>query len=365
MLNALDEVWMQRALAQAALGMNTTTPNPRVGCVLVDATGQFLAEGFHLRAGEPHAEVMALRAAVGKTAGATAYVTLEPCNHQGRTGPCTEALLQAGISRVVYAMQDPNPRVAGAGIRRLMAAGILVEGPLLEAEAQALNRGFARRMTQGRPWVTCKLAMSLDGRTAMASGESQWITGPKARSDVQALRARSCAIVTGVNTVIADDPALTWREPLGQGVSRQPLRVVLDSQLRTPEDAAILRQPGETLIATGVAPAAHSALQAYCQHFDLDAEGRLPLPALLAHLAARGCNEVLIESGAKLAGSFLAAGLIDELVLYIAGTLMGSSARPLFELPLVHMSDRIPLAIHQFTPLGDDWKMVAHPVYRD
>jgi diaminohydroxyphosphoribosylaminopyrimidine deaminase / 5-amino-6-(5-phosphoribosylamino)uracil reductase len=349
------EHWMAKALKLAELGVNTTTPNPAVGCILVGADGVQVGQGYHQQAGRPHAEVNALTEAGDKARGATAYVTLEPCNHQGRTGPCSQALINAGVQTVVYAMQDPNPLVCGQGLARLQAAGITVIGPCLKAEARKLNRGFITRMTEGRPFLTCKLAMSLDGRTAMASGESKWITGAAAREDVQVLRARSCAIITGVGTVLADNPSLTWRSNRPEGVTRQPLRIVLDRNLQTPKDAALLQQPGTTwLISPNPAPEA-SSLAPFVRTLPDD------LPALMAWLAQLGCNQVLLETGAKLAGRFLAAGLIDELVVYMAPTLLGSSARPLFDLALEQMSERVPLLIDSISPVGNDWKIIARP----
>jgi diaminohydroxyphosphoribosylaminopyrimidine deaminase / 5-amino-6-(5-phosphoribosylamino)uracil reductase len=350
-----DEYWMRQALELAALGLNTTTPNPAVGCVLVSPENSIVGRGYHQQAGGAHAEVHALKDAGVNARGATAYVTLEPCNHQGRTGPCSQALIDAGVKRVVYAMQDPNPQVCGQGLARLRAAEIEVIGPCLEAEARLLNRGFIMRMTQGRPFITCKLAMSLDGRTAMANGESQWITGPAAREDVQALRASSCAIITGIGTVLADDPSLTWRVNRPEDVTRQPMRVVLDRKLRTPPTAAILQQPGTTWIISNLEAPANSPLEPFIKRLPDD------LPALAHWLGSEGCNQVLLEAGAKLAGRFLAAGLIDELVVYLAPTLMGSSGLPLFDLPLEHMSERIPLHITRICPVGDDWKILAIP----
>lgn len=352
----IDERWMGQALALASLGVNTTTPNPAVGCVIVDNQGRLVGQGYHQRAGGPHAEIHALREAGDKARGATAYVTLEPCNHQGRTGPCSQALIDAGIARVVYAMEDPNPLVCGQGLARLRAAGIEVIGPCLEAQARLLNRGFIKRMSEGLPFLTCKLAMSLDGRTAMANGESQWITGEAAREDVQTLRAKSCAIITGIGTVLADNPSLTWRINRPEGVTRQPMRVVLDRQLRTPPTAAILQQPGTTWLISETAAPVNSPLAPFVKNLPDD------LPAVMHWLGAEGCNEVLLESGSKLAGRFLAAGLIDELVVYLAGTLMGSSALPLFELPLEHMSERVGLKIHSICPIGNDWKIIATPL---
>lgn len=364
-----DQHWMARAIALAAQGLYTTTPNPRVGCVLVNH-GRVVGEGLHVRAGLGHAEVNALAQAGSQAKGATAYVTLEPCNHQGRTGPCSQALIDAGVSGVFYGMQDPNPQVAGQGLARLREAGIMVHGPLLEAQAQALNPGFIKRMLTGLPYVRCKLAMSLDGRTAMANGESQWITGSAAREDVQALRARSCSIVTGSGTVLADNPALTVRSPAiehavsqlalteSQPVSlRQPLRVVVDGQLRTPLDAQLLNTPAHTAFAS-----LHAGEHGGAPVWGLACpRGRVDLAALLSQLGQLQHNEVLVEAGPSLAGAFLQAGLIDQLVVYIAGKLMGSRARPLFELPLDHMHQNIDLTLAEVSPVGDDWRMVAYP----
>ncbi len=361
---------MARALQLAERGLYTTEPNPRVGCVLVrDDT--VIGEGYHIRAGEGHAEVNALAAAAGDASGATAYVTLEPCSHHGRTGPCAEALLRAGVRRVVSAMTDPNPLVAGRGHRLLEAAGVEVATGLLQAQAEALNPGFISRMQRGRPWVRIKQAMSLDGRTAMASGESQWITGPAARRDVQRLRARSSAIITGIGSVLQDDPALTLREAelgLAQAaevVRRQPLRVVLDSALQIPLDARILRQPEEVLVCCAQADATkQQALQALGVTLCVlpAAGGRIDLPALLAYLAAeRQCNEVLVETGAVLAGAFLRAGLADELWLYQAPKLLGSQARPLFELPFSRMAEQLELDIIDARAVGEDWRLIARP----
>jgi diaminohydroxyphosphoribosylaminopyrimidine deaminase/5-amino-6-(5-phosphoribosylamino)uracil reductase len=352
---ANHEHWMGQALKLAELGINTTTPNPAVGCVLIGADGNLVGQGYHQQAGGPHAEVFALREAGDKARGATAYVTLEPCNHQGRTGPCSQALIDAGVHRVVYAMQDPNPLVCGQGLARLRAAGIQVIGPILETQARKLNRGFIKRMTQGRPFLTCKLAMSLDGRTAMANGDSKWITGNAAREDVQTLRARSCAIITGIGTVLADDPSLTWRSNRPEGVTRQPLRIVLDRELKTPVNAAILQQPGTTWLVSPQAAPAASPLADRVQQLPDD------LSAVLDWLGRLGCNQVLLEAGARLAGQFLAAGLIDELVVYMAPTLLGSNARALFDLPLELMSEQVPLTINSISPVGCDWKIIATP----
>jgi diaminohydroxyphosphoribosylaminopyrimidine deaminase/5-amino-6-(5-phosphoribosylamino)uracil reductase len=351
-----DEKWMQRACELALQGLNTTTPNPRVGCVLLDSAGRLVAEGFHRKAGEAHAEVDALSRAGDAARGGTAYVTLEPCNHQGRTGPCSEALIAAGVAEVVYGMEDPNPLVSGKGLERLRAAGISVRGPVLESEVRALNPGFIQRMTLGRPWIRCKLAMSLDGRTAMASGESFWITGEAARADVQRWRARSCAIVTGVASVLKDDPALTVRDPAFGENPRQPLRVVVDSRLRTPPEARLLRPPGSAAVATCAFSRPHIGAEIWGMP---SIAGAVDLRALVDKLAQRGCNEVLVESGPTLAGNFLRVGLIDELIIYVAPKLLGSSARPLFDLPLTFLSEAVQLEIDEVSPVGEDWRFLA------
>lgn len=364
----IDAQHMARALTLAEQGLYTTTPNPRVGCVLIKA-GAVVAEGFHVRAGHGHAEVNALAAAGSQAHGSTAYVTLEPCNHQGRTGPCSQALIDAGIAEVIYGMQDPNPEVAGQGLERLRQAGIRVRGPVLEPQALALNPGFIKRMLTGLPYVRCKLAMSLDGRTAMASGESQWITGSAAREDVQTLRARSCSIITGSGTVLADNPALTVRSPsIAHAVKalglnshlRQPLRVVVDGKLCTPLDAQILQQPQNTVFASLKNQSTHGNANVWPlvnaannQHVDLN--------ALISQLGALQHNEVLIEAGPTLAGAFMQAGLIDEIVVYMAGKLMGSTGKPLFELPLSQMRQNIDLTLNSMTQVGNDWRIVAYP----
>ena len=367
------EAWMSRALVLARRGLYTAHPNPRVGCVLV-RDGQCVGEGWHERAGEPHAEAHALAAAGEAARGATAYVTLEPCSHHGRTGPCCDALVAAGVARVVVAMQDPNPLVAGRGIARLEAAGIKVQVGVLEAQVRALNAGFVSRMAQGRPFVRLKMAMSLDGRTAMRSGESQWITGPLARREVQRLRARSCAVVTGVESVIFDNSRLTVRAeqldlPRGELIARrQPLRVVVDSRLRLPLAAACLSEPGRTLIATlkDSEPERRARLEAAGAEtvaLPAGADGRVDLAALLAHLAEREqVNEVLLETGATLAGAMLAAELVDEMQLFVAPILLGGEARPLFELPgLSRMAQQRPVDIRDIRALGKDWRITAVP----
>ena len=352
-----DQQMMLRAINLAKKGMNTTTPNPRVGCVIVDDQEQIVGEGFHVKAGEGHAEVNALADAGEKANSATAYVTLEPCSHYGKTGPCAEALKEAGIKRVVYGMEDPNPQVAGRGLDILREAGVQVVGPVQYDEAIALNPGFIKRMKTGLPYVRVKSAMSLDGRTAMASGESKWITGPKARADVQKIRARSCAIVTGVESVIHDNPALTVRL---NGESRQPLRVIVDTHGRYPDKAEILDQPGKTVIACG--ESFQEPKNDGREYWPIkERNGRVDPCALLRKLAQEGCNEVLVETGAKLAGSFVGMGLVDELVVYVAAKLLGSDARPLFELPIQTMSGQLPLMIKDIRAVGDDWKITAIP----
>lgn len=369
-LTHTDHMYMAQALRLAERGLYTTMPNPRVGCVLVK-DGQVIAEGWHYRAGEAHAEVHALQQAGTEARGATAYVTLEPCSHRGRTGPCAEALLAAGVARVVFAMEDPNPRVAGTGLERLRAAGVIIDGPLLEEDARALNPGFLKRMERKLPHVRCKLAMSLDGRTAMASGQSKWVTGRKSREDVQRLRARSCAIISGIDTVISDNAALTVRVDELQlpnavdAAARQPLRVILDSRLRLGRDAELLRHPSPILLVHSAAEGNETRVHDWPAHVELlalpDAQGRIDLLAVLRELAQRQCNEVLVEAGATLAGSFLRRGLLDELIIYMAPKLLGSSARPLFDLPLNTMSAALPMKINDMRAMGDDWRITAVP----
>ena len=362
MFSGEDAACMARALRLAERGLLTTAPNPRVGCVLV-RDGEVVGEGWHERAGEPHAEINALQQAGPQAAGATAYVTLEPCCHHGRTPPCTDALLAAGVARVVAAMEDPNPRVAGRGLAALRDAGIDTVAGLLADVAERLNAGFVMRMRRGRPWVRCKLAMSLDGRTAMASGESRWITGAAARSDVQQLRARADAIMTGIGTVLADDPSLTVRiDGMDDGL-QQPLRVILDSRLRTSPDARLLDLPGETLIVTGAVDAdsearlARSGVRVVALPLQ---DGQLDLPAVLQYLGTLQINEVHLEAGATLCGALLQAGLIDELVIYMAPHLMGDAARGLFTLPgLEQMAQRIRLSVADIRAVGDDWRISA------
>ncbi|MFC0711957.1 bifunctional diaminohydroxyphosphoribosylaminopyrimidine deaminase/5-amino-6-(5-phosphoribosylamino)uracil reductase RibD [Azorhizophilus paspali] len=361
--------YMARALELARQGLYSTHPNPRVGCVIV-ADGRIVGEGWHVRAGEPHAEVHALRQAGETARGATAYVTLEPCSHYGRTPPCAEALVAAGVGRVVAAMQDPNPRVSGRGLARLREAGIEVEVGVLEAEARALNAGFVKRMERGLPLVRVKLAMSLDGRTAMASGESQWITGAPARAAVQRLRARSSVVLTGADTVLVDHARLTVRgeelalapEQVALVLRRPPLRVLVDGRLRVPLDAPFF-QAGPALVAT---VSAEREVNYQVVGHELLAvpgeDGQVDLPALLAELAARGANEVLVEAGPRLAGAFARQGLVDEYRLFVAPKFLGSNARPLLELPLERMAEARELKIRDIRAVGEDWQIVAVPV---
>lgn len=361
-----DTRMMARALRLARRAQYSAMPNPHVGCVLV-RDGEVIGEGYTQPAGGAHAEVQALQAA-GDARGATAYVSLEPCSHYGKTGPCADALLAAGVGRVVAAMLDPNPEVAGSGLQRLRDAGVQVECGLLGAQAGETIAGFSARMTRGYGRVRVKLASSLDGRTAMASGESQWITGPAARADVQRLRARSCAVVTGVGTVLADDCSLTVRAAeLGLeaaqanlAAQRQPLRVVLDSQLRTPPDAAVLRGDAPTLLCYDQAAQAPAGALPNVEFLALEGGSQgVNLRALMTALSERQCNEILVESGPRLAGAMLQAGLVDELIVYMAPTLMGSAARPLLELPLAHMADKVPLQITDARRVGQDWRFTA------
>lgn len=368
-----DYRYMAQALKLARKGLYTTDPNPRVGCVIV-RDEQIVGEGFHRRAGEPHAEIHALAAAGERAQGATAYVTLEPCSHTGRTGPCAVALQKAKVARVVIAMQDPNPQVSGRGIRLLEEAGIEVAVGLLESEARALNPGFIARMTTQRPFVRLKMAMSLDGRTAMGSGESQWITGPEARTQVQRLRARSSAILSGVESIIMDDSRLTLRaEQLSlanadEVVQRQPLRVVLDTHLRLPLAAACLSEPGRTLVVTTPDHVAEKRERltkagAEVQVLPAGSDGRIDLALMLNWLAeSEQVNELLVETGATLAGALLDADLVDELQLFVAPTLLGGEARPLFALPgLSRMADQRRLTIHDMRAVGRDWRIIASP----
>ncbi|WP_136474286.1 bifunctional diaminohydroxyphosphoribosylaminopyrimidine deaminase/5-amino-6-(5-phosphoribosylamino)uracil reductase RibD [Pseudomonas sp. DG56-2] len=364
----LDAHYMARALELARKGLYSTHPNPRVGCVIV-RDGQIVGEGWHVRAGEPHAEVHALREAGELARGACAYVTLEPCSHHGRTPPCAEALVKAGVARVVAAMQDPNPQVAGQGLKRLAEVGIDVASGVLEAEARALNPGFLKRMEFGLPFVRAKLAMSLDGRTAMANGESQWITGPAARSAVQRLRARSSVVLTSAQSVLADNARMTVRgDELGLdpqttalALERPPLRVLVDGRLRLPLDAPFFKAGPALVITAAAVDPAYAEAGHELLHLP-GVNGRVDLPALLRELAARGSSEVLLEAGAGLVGAFAQLGLIDEYQIFVAGKFLGSSARPLLDLPLNHMCEAVQLKITEMRAVGDDWRVTAVPV---
>ena len=360
MFSAHDHEFMARALRLAERGLYTTTPNPRVGCVLVrdDAV---VGEGWHERAGEAHAEIHALNAAGNLARGGTAYVTLEPCSHHGRTPPCAGALIAAGVARVVAAMRDPNPQVAGQGLAQLAAAGIVVADGLLAQEARELNIGFVSRMERGRPWLRLKLAASLDGKTALNNGRSQWITGPEARRDGHAWRARACAILTGAGTVRDDDPRLNVRDV---ETSRQPLRVVVDSHLETPPSARIL-EGGRTLLAAAKedAPKIAALRAAGAEVIVLpNPQGKVDLARLMATLAGRGLNELHVEAGHKLNGSLMREGLVDELLLYFAPTLIGSG-REMFPLPeIVDLAGRHDLKILDLRRVGADVRILARPL---
>ncbi len=375
-MQASDELFMAQAIALAKKGWYTTHPNPRVGCVLV-RDGQIIARGWHRFAGQGHAEVNALadlERNKQSAKGATAYVTLEPCSHFGRTPPCSNALIDAGIVRVVVAMADPNPLVAGKGIKRLHKHGLEVRVGVLEVEARALNPGFIQRMETGRPLLRCKMAMSLDGRTAMASGESQWITSVQARADVQRLRAESSAVLTGIGTVLADDPSMNVRDQRFADMTsqrlRQPDRVIMDSQLKISPDAKILHQEGQTVICTAessrqktkkiqVLEQSGTVIE-YLETETIAGREVLSASGLMTVLAQHQYNEVLLEAGATLGGSLLQAGVVDELVIYMAPHLMGSEARGLFNIPgLDKMADRIELEIKDIRAVGRDFRIMA------
>lgn len=358
--SADDYRWMSRAIELAERGLFTTTPNPRVGCVIV-RDGCVVGEGWHVRAGEPHAEVRALSMAGDAARSATAYVTLEPCAHHGRTPPCAEALVKAGIARVVTAMEDPNPLVAGRGLGILRAAGIEVIAGVQEARARELNIGFISRMSRGRPWLRLKAAATLDGKTALDNGVSQWITGDDARRDAHRWRARSCAVLTGIGTVRDDDPQLNVR---AIPTERQPLRIVVDARLETPLNARLL-DGGPVLIAAAVDnPERIAALQRRGADVVIlpNAGGKVDLSALLLELGRRGINEVLAESGFKLNGSLLREGCVDELILYLAPALVGDAARGLFNLPaLSSLDDKRQLNFHDVRQVGRDLRIIARP----
>jgi len=343
---------MRRALALAERGLYTATPNPRVGCVITRGE-TILGEGWHEKAGAPHAEAGALAAAGTSAEGATAYVTLEPCNHHGRTPPCTGALLAAGIARVVSAVRDPNPDSKRGG-EALAAAGIGFEHGLMEDEARELNIGFFSRVTRGRPWVRMKIAATLDGRTALADGRSQWITGAEARRDGHRWRARACAILTGIGTVKADDPRLTVREV---ETPRQPLRVIVDSRLEIPEDARIL-EGGNVLVFCGAAP------KREVKGAEIvvlpNASGKVELPAMLGELARRGVNELHVEAGLRLNGSLVREGCVDEFLLYFNPSFFGDGAQGMLDLaPFDSLEERIPLAVRSIDRIGEDLRILC------
>ncbi len=355
-----DVTWLERAIALAGRGLNTTAPNPRVGCVIV-REGKLLGEGWHQWAGQGHAEVRAIAAAGGNVRGATAYISLEPCNFAGRTPACSGLLIAEGITRVVVAEVDPHPRVSGQGLEALRAVGIATEVIELP-QARALNPGFRCRFERGRPLIRIKMAASLDGRTAMANGESQWITGPEARADVQALRARSCAILTGSGTILADDPSLTVREPAFgvDGKIRQPLIVVADSALRSPASAKIFQSAGGVLLATA-STTRLAGVQARYFPSARDLNGRINLEALVRHLTTLEINEVLVEAGPTLVGTLLRESLWDEIVLYQAPRFLGQDARPLAQLTFQALSDTISAKIVDHGLVGDDLRLTLHP----
>lgn len=353
-----DHLYMSKALQLAELGLFTTTPNPRVGCVIVKEN-KIVGEGYHRKAGENHAEIEALNMAGEKARGATAYITLEPCNHHGRTPPCTDALIKAGIKRVVVAMQDPNPLVAGQGLEKLRAANIEVTTGVMENEARELNIGFVSRMTRNRPWVRMKIAASLDGKTALSNGKSQWITGPDARRDGHRWRARACAILTGGGTIKDDNPQLTVRDI---ETTRQPLRVIADSKLETPPDARIL-QGGNVLIACAIDNETLAApLRAKGAEIIVmpNPSGKVELPQLLNELAKRGINELHVEAGYKLNGSLLREGLVDELLIYLAPCFLGDGAQGMVNLTeLADLKNKLQLRITDTRMVGGDLHLIV------
>jgi len=368
-----DIIFMSEAIQLAWRGLYTTEPNPRVGCVLVKG-GQIVGRGWHQKAGEGHAEVNAIRDAGSLAEGSTAYVSLEPCSHFGKTPPCANALIQAGVVRVFAAMKDPNPEVSGSGFDLLQNAGVQVESGLLEAQARELNLGFIKRMSKKRPFIRIKMAVSVDGRTAMESGESQWITGSAARADVQRLRARSSAIISGIGTILHDDAALTVRaselglDDADEIAKRQPLRVILDSDARIKADAKLFAQAGPILLIVSPESDVSDELTSYSNVsvFRLVDESKgsfsgNSLDQILIELSRLGCNEVLVEAGAVLAGSFIQEDCWDELVIYMAPKLMGSNARPMANLPLDFMSEAKSLQLKDMRVIGEDIRLTYHP----
>ena len=352
LFSAFDHAMMRRALDLAERGLFTTTPNPRVGCILTQRD-EVVGAGWHERAGGPHAEIIALGQAGARAAGATVYVTLEPCNHQGRTPPCVDALKQARVARVVAAMRDPNPEAARGG-KALAASGVRFESGLMEDEAKELNIGFVSRMTRGRPWVRLKIAATLDGRTALEDGKSQWITGPEARRDGHRWRARACAVLTGAGTVLADDPRLTVREV---ETPRQPLRVVVDSRLETPPGARILKGDS-VLVFSGRAGKLENAEVVTLPNQDR----KVDLPGMLAELARREINELHVEAGSRLNASLVREGCVDEFLLYLNPSFLGDSAQGMFDLPaLASLDERIKLGIVSLDRVGEDLRILARP----
>lgn len=354
-----DYDYMAKAIELAWRSLNITMPNPRVGCVLVK-DDQIVGRGYTQPAGSDHAEVQAMKDAGDQTKGATAYVTLEPCSHYGRTPPCAKGLIEAGVRRVVIAMMDPNPVVSGNGIRMLQDAGVEVEIGVLESDARELNPGFIRRMSEQRPWVRVKVAQSLDGRTAMASGESKWITGPEARADVQRWRARSCVMVTGIETVLADNPSLNVRaDELDVEVGPQPLRVILDSQGRIPLDSKILQPPEQSCVVLAKAglPAEQTLNKQGVQTLVIPGEQGIDLKAFIQNLGKEH-NEIMVEAGATLSGAFLMQGLVDELIVYTAPKLLGHLGRPMLKLPIHEMADSLQLDVLDQRMLGQDQRTI-------
>ncbi|HSG58784.1 MAG TPA: bifunctional diaminohydroxyphosphoribosylaminopyrimidine deaminase/5-amino-6-(5-phosphoribosylamino)uracil reductase RibD [Woeseiaceae bacterium] len=357
---AADRAHMARAIELAARGRYAAHPNPMVGCVIV-RDGQVVGEGWHAVAGEAHAEILALQAAGGQARGATVYVTLEPCAHHGRTPPCVDALIRAGVAEVVAGLEDPDPRVDGRGLEALEAAGVAVRSGLMRNEIEDLVRGFVKRVTRGRPWVRLKVAASLDGRTAMANGQSQWITGPEARADVQRLRASSGAVMTGIGTVLADDPSLTVRDASLDTRGRQPLRVVLDRGLRMPLSAEMLALPGTTLVYctsdTGRKPLVDAGAEVVKVG---ECDGLVDIGEVLDDLGSREVNELLVEAGPVLAGSLLEGGYLDELVIYQAPHIMGSETMGMFRTPgWTELGDRRALEIIDVQKVGADTRITA------
>lgn len=361
--NAFDYQCMASALQLARQGLKTTHPNPRVGCVIA-RNGKVVGGGWHEKAGEAHAEINALREAGAKAAGGTAYVTLEPCNHSGRTPPCVEALISAKVARVVCALEDPNPEVNGSGVQRLLDAGIEVQSGLMATQAEDLNPGFLMRMRHGRPWVRVKLAQSMDGHIALANGTSQWISGSEARADVQEWRARSDVILTGIGTVLADDPSLNVRNRKN---ARQPARVIVDSQWRMPSHARTLTLPGKVLVFglnDNSVPEALKETNADCMGMP-SFEGRVDMGALLARLGEQGYNEVQVEAGATLCGTLIQQGLVDELLIYQAPIILGGGAISPFAIPrLDNMKDRVHLEWVDSRRIGNDMRLRLKPVYQ-